>query len=63
MDFKITSKGELIRVYASEKEKEVSIPDGVIYIRKNAFSQCKHVNKVIIPDSVAVIDEEVFSAS
>lgn len=60
MDFKVTKNGELVKVYGSDNEKEVIIPNNVKLIRKHAFSEFKHVEKVIIPSSVREISSEAF---
>ena len=44
------------------KEREVSIPEGVVCIGSNAFAGCNKTIKVIIPNSVTKIKDKAFFA-
>lgn len=38
----------------------VEIPEGVVYIGRDAFAFCKNLKEIVIPDSVVGIDEAAF---
>lgn len=51
----------LIKYHEQEGKTEVIIPDGIIEIRKGAFTGCNNLYKIIIPDSVENIGTRCFS--
>ena len=43
--------------------KEVTLPQGLLYIELYAFSRCEKIESIVIPDSVIKVEESAFEYS
>lgn len=56
-------KYEMLQYAQGKNESVFTVPDGVEKIRGYAFSDCKNLKKIIIPESVGFIDYNAFCRS
>lgn len=57
---------ELIRfpankITSNDLLKPVSIPDGVVIVKSNAFIGCQYITEITLPDSLTTIEENAFN--
>ena len=56
----ISVNGEVICKCLADAEGTITIPEGIVAIKQNAFKRCKTITKIVLPSTLKKIGSNAF---